>query len=93
MPGWCPLSIVQGAVCAVVRRSRIGPIKKKYLPIAALLAIQVEGEVKAYYARQLAKGQHKMSVLNAVRTQRVLRVCACIRSNQLYDPDYSYQGA
>ena len=66
---------------------------KKYLHMAALSAIQVEGELKAYYERQLAKGKHKMSVLNAVSNQLVLRVCACIRDNQLYDPQYIYQAA
>ena len=66
---------------------------KKYLHMAALSAIQVEGELKAYYERQLAKGKHKMSVLNAVRNKLVLRVCACIRENQLYDSNYSYQAA
>ena len=66
---------------------------KKYLHMAALSAIQVEGELKAYYERQLAKGKHKMSGLNAVRNQLVLRVCACIRDNQLYDSHYSYQAA
>ena len=61
--------------------------------MAAIWAIQVEGELKAYYHRQLAKGKHKMSVLNAVRNKLVLRVCACIRDHQLYDPPYSYQAA
>ena len=66
---------------------------KKYLYLAALSAIQGERELKAYYQRQLAKGKHKMSVLNAVRNKLVLRVCACIRANQLYDPEYIYQAA
>ena len=66
---------------------------KRYWHRAALSAIQVEGALKDYYHRQLAKGKHKMSVINAVRTQRVLRVCACIRANQLYDPQYIYQAA
>ena len=66
---------------------------KKYLHMAALSAIKVEGELKAYYERQLAKGKHKMSVRNAVRNKLVLRVCACIRDNQLYDSHYSYQAA
>ena len=64
---------------------------KSYLHLAAMAAIQGEGELKAYYQRQLAKG--KLSVLNAVRNKLVLRVCASIRSNQLYDPAYSYQAA
>ena len=66
---------------------------KKYLHMAALSAIQVEGELKEYYHRQLAKGKHKMSVINAVRNKLILRVCACIRDNQLYDPQYMYQAA
>ena len=44
---------------------------KKYLHMAALSTIQVEGELKAYYERQLAKGQHKMSMLNAIRNKLV----------------------
>ena len=66
---------------------------KKYLHLAALSAIRREGELKAYYEGQLAKGKAKMSVLNAVRNKLVLRVCACIRNNQLYDREYSYQAA
>ena len=66
---------------------------KSYLHLAAMVAIQGEGEFKAYYQRELAKGKAKMSVLNAVRNKLVLRVCACIRNNQLYDREYSYQAA
>ena len=66
---------------------------KKYLPMAALSALQVEGELKAYYESQLAQGKHKLSVINAVRNKLILRVCACIRANQLYDPQYMYQAA
>lgn len=66
---------------------------KKYLHMAALSAIQAEGELKTYYERQLSKGKAKMSVLNAVRNKLVLRVCACIRANELYDPHYMYQAA
>ena len=66
---------------------------KSYLHLAAMAAIQGEGEFKAYYQRQVAKGKHKLSVLNAIRNKLVLRVCACIRNNQLYDPAYSYQAA
>ena len=50
---------------------------KKYLPMAAISAIQVAGEQKAYYQRQVGKGKHKLSLLNAVRNKLVLRVCAC----------------
>ena len=63
---------------------------KSYLHLAAMGAIQGAGEFKAYYQRELAKGKAKMSVLNAVRNKLVVRVCACIRSNQLYDREYSY---
>ena len=66
---------------------------KSYLPMAAMSANQAAGELKAYYERQLAKGKAKMSLLPAVRNKLVLRVCPCIRSNQLYAPPYSYQAA
>ena len=66
---------------------------KKYLHMSSLSAIQAEGELKTYYERQLSKGKAKMSVLNAVRNKLVLRVCACIRANQLYDRDYVYKAA
>ena len=66
---------------------------KSYLHLAAMVAIQGAGEFKAYYQRELAKGKAKMSVLNAVRNKLVVRVCACIRNNQLYDREYSYQAA
>ena len=66
---------------------------KKYLHMAALSAIQGPGELQTYYEGQLAKGKDKLSVLNALRNKLVVRVCACIRNNQLYDPAYSYQAA
>ena len=66
---------------------------KSYLHLAAMVAIQGAGDFKAYYQRELAKGKAKMSVLNAVRNKLVVRVCACIRNNQLYDREYSYQAA
>ena len=51
-------------------------IKDAFLsPLAIVLsAIRVEGELKAYYERQVAKGKNKMSVLKAVRNKRVPRV-------------------
>ena len=66
---------------------------KSYLHMAALWATKGPGELKTYYERELAKGKAKMSVLNAVRNKLVLRVCACIRANQLYDRDYVYKAA
>ena len=82
------------SVCARPRVSHCANKKmKSYLHMAALSAIKGPGELKAYYQRQLAKGKHKMSVLNAIRNKLVLRVCACIRDNHLYDPAYSYQAA
>ena len=66
---------------------------KSYLHRAALSAIQGPGELPTYYERPLGKGKAKMSVLNAVRNKLVLRVCACIRDNALYDPHYMYQAA
>ena len=69
----------------------IGPVTACHM--AALSALQVEGELKAYYHRQLAQGKHKLWVINAVRNKLILRVCACIRANQLYDPQYMYQAA
>ena len=61
--------------------------------MAALSAIKGPGELKTYYERQLGKGKAKMSLLNAVRNKLVLRVCACIRANQLSDREYIYQAA
>ena len=61
--------------------------------MAAISAIQGPGELQAYYQRQVSKGKAKMRVLNAVRNKLVLRVCACIRDNALYDPHYMYQAA
>ena len=66
---------------------------KSYLHMGALSPIKGPGELKTSYERQLGKGKAKMSVLNAIRNKLVVRVCACIRSNQLYDPAYSYQAA
>ena len=64
---------------------------KSYLHMAVLWATKGPGELKTYYERELAKGKAKMSVLNAVRNKLVLRVWACIRDNELYDPHYMYK--
>lgn len=66
---------------------------KSILHMAALSVIQVPGELRDYYERQIARGKPKLSVINAIKNKLLLRVCACIRDDRPYIPDYVYQVA
>ena len=59
---------------------------KKALHMAAMSAIQINGELKNYYERKVAEGKSKMSVLNAVRNKLIHRMFACVRNKSNYIP-------
>lgn len=63
---------------------------KKLLHMAALSAIQCEGEMKAYYSRKVNEGKNKMSVINAVRNKLINRVFVCINQDRDYRKNYNH---
>lgn len=63
---------------------------KKLLHMAALSVISKEGEMNNFYRRKVEQGKNKMLVINAVRNKIIHRVFACIRKNEKYDENYTY---
>ena len=61
---------------------------KCLLHMAAMSAINTQGELHDYYERKVAEGKNKMSVLNAVRAKLVLRMFALIRDDRFYEKKY-----
>ncbi|MCC6840143.1 MAG: IS110 family transposase [Flavobacteriales bacterium] len=57
---------------------------KCLLHMAAMSAVQREGELKNYYDRKVAAGKNRMSVMNAVRNKLVHRACSVIRRDEPY---------
>ncbi len=64
---------------------------KTLLHMAAMVSIQMKGDMRDYYNRRIAEGKNKMSVLNAIRNKLILRIFACIRQNREYEKIYSYK--
>jgi transposase len=64
---------------------------KSLLHMAALSAIQMQGDLQEYYKRKVSEGKNKMSVLNAIRNKLILRVFACINQNREYKKIYYYK--
>lgn len=64
---------------------------KKMLHMAALSVISREGEMTQFYRRKVSNGKNKMLVINAIRNKIIQRVFACVRKNEKYDENYSYQ--
>ena len=62
---------------------------KTLLHLCARAAIRSDGELKRYYERQLARGKHTMSVLNAIRHKILLRIFAIMRNGTTYQKNYS----
>jgi len=62
-------------------------ILKRLLHMAAMAAVRSKSDLKVYYARKLAQGKNKMSVLNAVRNKLVQRMFAVIKRQKPYEPD------
>ncbi|UFH54494.1 transposase [Spirosoma sp. KNUC1025] len=65
--------------------SQMANMKLKHLlHMAALGAVRVEGELKAYFERKVAAGKRKMSVYNAVRNKLVHRMMAVMERRTPY---------
>lgn len=52
---------------------------KTKLHLCAMVAIQHDVELKAYYQRKIKEGKNKMSVINAVRNKLVHRITAVVK--------------
>ncbi len=58
---------------------------KTLLHLAAMVLIQNNEELRAYYQRKvIAENKNKMSTLNADRNKLILRVFACVSQNRAY---------
>lgn len=57
---------------------------KKLLHMAALSAIRMKNEIRAYYERKVAEGKNRMSVINAIRAKLIARMFAVINKNRMY---------
>lgn len=72
----------------MIKRDRVSSFAnkklKKLLHLAAMAAVKVHGELRAYYIRKVAEGKNKMSVLNAVRNKLVQRMFAVVQRQSPY---------
>ena len=57
---------------------------KKLLHLAAMRAIQLNGDLQNYYLRKVKEGKNKMLILNAVRNKIVARICSVIKNRKMY---------
>jgi transposase len=93
--GVAPFSKTSGTT--VKGRPKVSNIANKKLKMllhmAALCAIIHDPEMKKYYARKVAEGKHKMSVLNAVRNKLVLRIAAVQRDGREFEENYVNKAA
>jgi transposase len=73
-------------------KTRVSPKANKYmktlLHMAALVAIQFNDDLKAYYQRKLKANKHKMSIINAVRNKLIWRIFSCVKQNRPYQKNY-----
>lgn len=69
-------------------RTRVHPFANKLLKsllnTAAMGAIRINGEYKAYYQRRTQEGKNKMSTLNIIRNKLVIRVFAVVKRKTPY---------
>jgi len=69
-------------------KTRLHPCANKHLKsllnIAAMSAIQLNGEYKKYYQRRNTEGKNKMSTLNIIRNKLVFRVFAVVKRQTPY---------
>ena len=62
---------------------------KAIMHMGALSAIQNSAEFRSYYERKVKEGKPKMVVINSVKNKQILRICACLRDNRLYEKNYT----
>jgi transposase len=61
---------------------------KSLLHMAALVAINYNADMKAYYHRKVEQKKNKMLVINAVRNKLIWRIFACVKNNRPYQKNY-----
>jgi transposase len=61
---------------------------KTLLHMAAMVAIQFNDDLKAYYQRKSLENKNKMSIINAVRNKLIWRIFACVKQNRGYQNKY-----
>jgi len=84
--GIAPFEYSSGS--SIKGRTRVHPFANKHLKsllnIAAMGAIQLQGEYKTYYQRRTLEGKNKMSTLNIIRNKLVSRVFAVVKRQTRY---------
>jgi transposase len=61
---------------------------KKLLHMAALSAINCNGELKEFFQRKVQEGKNKMAVINAIRNKIIARIFACVKQNRIYQKNF-----
>jgi len=84
--GIAPFEYSSGS--SIKGRTRLNPCANKplksLLNIAAMSAVQLNGEYKQYYQRRNQEGKNKMSTLNIIRNKIVFRVFAVVKRQKPY---------
>ena len=79
---------------SVKGRTRVHPLANKQLKsllnLAAMGAIQLDGEYKTYYKRRTNEGKNKMSTLNIIRNKLVFRIFAVAKRGTPYVDLYKF---
>ena len=86
--GVAPFEHSSGSSVGSRSRDRTNKRSETLLHLAAICAIRMAGDLKAYYERKVAAGKHKMSVMSSMRHKLILRVFACVRDNRVYQKNY-----
>jgi transposase len=88
--GICPLEHTSGTSVYRKPRSRqYGPPRmRKLLYLAAMSVSTHNAEFRHYYLRKLAEGKPKRLVLNNIANKLLKIVCAVVRSEMVYIPNY-----
>jgi transposase len=58
---------------------------KTLIHMAAVASVRRPGELKTYFNRKVAEGQHKMSIINAIRNKIIHRIFACIKEDRPFE--------
>ena len=82
--GVTPFEHSSGSSVGSRSHDRANKGSKTLFYMAAIGAIRMAGDLKAYYERKVAAGKHKMSVMSSMRNKLILWVFACVRNNSVY---------
>lgn len=84
--GVAPFEYSSGS--SIKGRTRLHPCANKQLKsllnIAAMGAVRLRGEFKAYYDRRTEEGKNKMSTLNIIRNKLLFRIFAVVKRQTPY---------